>query len=97
MAPVCDIFCHRLRHHGEDLFRADKVFPMPGESDNSAAGPIEDCSGSVDRFTNDVRLEKVDRLKKSLAENTYHVSSDDLAQKIIDHISDSPSLGEQES
>jgi hypothetical protein len=37
-------------------------------------------------FTDDVRLEKIDRLKKSLAENTYHVSSADLAQKIIDHL-----------
>jgi anti-sigma28 factor (negative regulator of flagellin synthesis) len=52
----------------------------------SATGPIKDCSGSVDNFTDDVRLEKIDRLRKSLAENTYHVSSADLAQKIIDHM-----------
>jgi anti-sigma28 factor (negative regulator of flagellin synthesis) len=54
------------------------------ESDASATGPIKDRSGSGDTFTDDVRLEEIDRLKKSLAENTYHVSSADLAQKIID-------------
>jgi anti-sigma28 factor (negative regulator of flagellin synthesis) len=76
--------CHRLQHHGDDLFRAAKVSSMT-ESGASATGPIKDCSGSGDNFTDDVRLEKIDRLKKSLAENTYHVSSEDLAQKIIDH------------
>jgi anti-sigma28 factor (negative regulator of flagellin synthesis) len=58
---------------------------MPTESGESGTGPIKDCSGSVDNFTDDVRLEKIDRLRKSLAENTYHVSSEDLAQKIIDY------------
>jgi Anti-sigma-28 factor, FlgM len=86
IAPVCEILCHRLRHHGEDLFRAGKVFPMRRESGKLGTGPIKHCSDSVDNFTDDVRLEKIDRLRKSLAENTYHVSSEDLAQKIIDHI-----------
>jgi anti-sigma28 factor (negative regulator of flagellin synthesis) len=68
----------------DDLFGADKVSSMT-ESGTSATGPIKDGSGTGDNFTDDVRLEKIDRLKKSLAENTYHVSSEDLAQKIIDH------------
>ena len=55
------------------------------ESGKSATGPIKHCSGSGDNFTDDVRPEKIDRLRKSLAENTYHVSFADLAQKIIDH------------
>jgi hypothetical protein len=46
---------------------------MRKESGKSTTGPIE-------------RLDKIDRLRKSLAENTYHVSSADLAQKIIDHM-----------
>jgi anti-sigma28 factor (negative regulator of flagellin synthesis) len=58
---------------------------MPTESGESGMGATKDCSGSVDNFTDDVRLEKIDRLRKSLAENTYHVSSEDLAQKIIDY------------
>jgi anti-sigma28 factor (negative regulator of flagellin synthesis) len=69
---------------GDDLFRAAKVSSMT-ESGKSATGPIE-RKGSVHNFTDDVRLEKIDRLRKSLAENTYHVSSADLAQKIIDHM-----------
>jgi anti-sigma28 factor (negative regulator of flagellin synthesis) len=76
----------------DDMFRAAKVSSMRKEG-KSATGPIKDCSRSVDNFTDDVRLEKIDRLRKSLAQNTYHVSSEDLAQKIMDHISDSPSQG----
>jgi anti-sigma28 factor (negative regulator of flagellin synthesis) len=74
------------RHHGDDPFRAAKVSSMRKESGTSATGPIKDCSGSVGNFTDDMRLEKIDRLRKSLAENTHHVSSADLAQKIIDHM-----------
>jgi anti-sigma28 factor (negative regulator of flagellin synthesis) len=72
------------RHQCDDLFRSAKVSSMRKESGASATGAIKDCS--VDNFTDDVRLEKVDLLRKSLAENTYHVSSADLAQKIIDHM-----------
>jgi anti-sigma28 factor (negative regulator of flagellin synthesis) len=66
---------------------------MRKESGKSATGPIK-CSDSLANITDGVRQEKIDRLRKSLAENTYHVSSEDFAQKIIDHISDSPSQGE---
>jgi anti-sigma28 factor (negative regulator of flagellin synthesis) len=59
---------------------------MRKESGISAMGPIKDCSGGMDNFTEDVRLEKINRLRKSLAENTYRVSSDELAQKVIDHM-----------
>jgi anti-sigma28 factor (negative regulator of flagellin synthesis) len=59
---------------------------MQKEPGKSATGPIKDCSGSVDNFTDDARLEKMDRLRQSLADNTYHVDSEDLAQKIIDHM-----------
>jgi anti-sigma28 factor (negative regulator of flagellin synthesis) len=59
---------------------------MRKESGKSTTGPIKHCSGGVHNFTDDVRLEKIDRLRKSLAENTYHVSSADLAQKIINHM-----------
>jgi hypothetical protein len=54
------------------------------ESGTFATGPIKDISGSGDNFMDDARLEKIEGLKKSLAENTYHVSSADLAQKIVD-------------
>jgi hypothetical protein len=32
-----------------------------------------------------VRLEKLGRLRKSIAANTHHISAEDLAPKIIDH------------
>jgi anti-sigma28 factor (negative regulator of flagellin synthesis) len=66
-----------------DLFRAAKVSSRPIELDTSATDPIKDRTGSVDNLRGDVRLEKIDRLRKSLAENTYHVSSAELTQKII--------------
>lgn len=59
---------------------------MRRESGTSATGPINHCSDSVHNFTDDVRLEKIDRLRKALAESTYQVNSADLAQKIIDHM-----------
>jgi anti-sigma28 factor (negative regulator of flagellin synthesis) len=69
-----------------DLFRAAKVSSMRTELGTSATGSIKDCSGSVDSFTDDVRLTKIDGLRKSFAESTYHVSSAKLAQTLIDHM-----------
>jgi anti-sigma28 factor (negative regulator of flagellin synthesis) len=59
---------------------------MQMESGASASEPVKECSRSMDNFTDDVRLEKIDRLRKSLAENSYHVSAADLAGKIIDYM-----------
>jgi anti-sigma28 factor (negative regulator of flagellin synthesis) len=59
---------------------------MRKESGTSGTGAIKDCSGSVDNFADQVRLEKIDHLRKSLAENTYHVSTADLAGRIIDYM-----------
>jgi hypothetical protein len=49
-------------------------------------GPIKDCSECVDNFADEARLEQIDRLRKSIGENTYHVSGADLARKIMDHM-----------
>jgi anti-sigma28 factor (negative regulator of flagellin synthesis) len=59
---------------------------MRRESGTSGTGPIKDCSGSLNNFTDEARLEKIDGLRKSLAENSYHVSAADLAGKIIDYM-----------
>jgi hypothetical protein len=56
---------------------------MRKESGTSGTGPIKDCSGGVDNFAEQAQLEKIDHLRKSLAENIYHVSAADLAGKII--------------
>lgn len=52
----------------------------------SGSGSIEDCNLSLDNFTDETRLEKIDSLRKALAEKIYHVSAADLARKIIDHM-----------
>ena len=66
-----------------DPFRAARISAMRTELGTSATGPVKDCTGSVNNRRDDVRLEKIDHLGKSLAENTYHVSSAELTQKII--------------
>jgi anti-sigma28 factor (negative regulator of flagellin synthesis) len=69
-----------------DPFHAVKVSSMRKESGTSGSEPIKDSSGSVDNFADQARLEKIDHLRKSLTENTYHVSAADLAGKIIDYM-----------
>ena len=34
----------------------------------------------------EVRQDKVDKLKQALQNGTYHVSSDDVARKLIEHM-----------
>jgi anti-sigma28 factor (negative regulator of flagellin synthesis) len=55
------------------------------ESGRFGTGAAKACI-SADNFRDDVRLVKIDRLRKSLSENTYHVSAADLARKIIDQM-----------
>jgi hypothetical protein len=59
---------------------------MRRESDPSGAGPIKECRGRVDNLADKARLEKINHLRKSVAENTYQLSAADLAEKIIDHM-----------
>jgi hypothetical protein len=47
---------------------------------------IHQATGTVLNFTDEARLEHIDRLRKSLGENIYHVSAADLARKIIGHM-----------
>ena len=44
--------------------------------------PDPDADPAVD----DVRWEKVARIKKALEDGTYHVSSEDVARKLIEHM-----------
>jgi hypothetical protein len=67
-------------------FRAAKVSCMRTEPGSSATGKITNCSGCLDDFTDEARLEKVDRLRKSLAENSYHISAADVAVKVIEYM-----------
>jgi hypothetical protein len=59
---------------------------MRTEWGTSATGAIKDYNGRLDDFAEEARLEKIGRLRQSLAENTYHVSATDSARKIIEHM-----------
>ncbi len=41
---------------------------------------------SVGNVADEARLEKIDKLRKAIAEKTYHVSATDLAGKITDYM-----------
>jgi flagellar biosynthesis anti-sigma factor FlgM len=41
---------------------------------------------ALDKTMDQVRVEKIAKIKKALANGTYHVSAADVARKIIDHM-----------
>jgi flagellar biosynthesis anti-sigma factor FlgM len=54
-------------------------------SPNSAAAPALDPSlQTLDDSIGDVRLKKIANIKKALADGIYHVSAEDLADKLIE-------------
>jgi len=40
----------------------------------------------IEDLTDEERQKKIDRLKQSVADGTYHVSAEDLADKLIAHM-----------
>jgi flagellar biosynthesis anti-sigma factor FlgM len=51
------------------------------EAKESATGP-SDSEPSIE----DARRGKIERLKKAVADGTYHVSAEELADKLIEHM-----------
>jgi anti-sigma28 factor (negative regulator of flagellin synthesis) len=43
-------------------------------------------ASSADQPIHPERLKKIEKLKQAVADGTYHVSAEDLARKLIDHM-----------
>ena len=55
--------------------------PSPG--DRRAADPLNALD---DNFIDEERLKKIAKLKQAVADGTYHVSAEELADKLIEHM-----------
>ena len=54
----------------------------PSAKDRLATDPLH----SVDDVVDEERRKKIARLKQAVADGTYHVSAEDLADKLIAHM-----------
>jgi len=54
----------------------------PSASDRRATDPLH----VIDDFIDEERLKKIAKLKQAVADGTYHVSAEDLADKLIAHM-----------
>jgi anti-sigma28 factor (negative regulator of flagellin synthesis) len=52
----------------------------------SDAGSIRDRILRLDSGAEEVRLDKIEKLKATIADKTYYVSGTDVARKVIDHM-----------
>jgi flagellar biosynthesis anti-sigma factor FlgM len=70
--------------------------PETGPDDNPPASPAGTISPQAsltspslardDEALDDVRLEKIAKIKKALEDGTYHVSNEEVARKLIEHM-----------
>jgi len=54
----------------------------PSANDRRATDPLH----AIDDLIDEERLKKIARLKQAVADGTYHVSAEDLADKLIAHM-----------
>jgi flagellar biosynthesis anti-sigma factor FlgM len=65
------------------VLNADDATLRSGMDDvNNPAPPDKSSLDEVDQE----RLRKIAKIKQAIADGTYHVSSQDIAQKIIEHM-----------
>ncbi len=73
--------------------KGDQPVPLPAASDNpedsarqhSERG-LQAPDHNADPAPDAERLKKINDLKKAVADGTYHVSAEEVAQKIIEHM-----------
>ena len=81
----------------QDRVKAEKIIPAKGPGGVSSSNGTEQVAISakakdiqqatkVVNATPDIRIEKVDRIKEKITNGTYHISSDQLAEKVIQNI-----------
>jgi anti-sigma28 factor (negative regulator of flagellin synthesis) len=73
--------------------QGDQPVPSPPASDHAEHGARQpsDCvvkarNDSNDTPQDDERRRKIDHLKQAVADGTYHVSAEEVARKIIEHM-----------
>jgi anti-sigma28 factor (negative regulator of flagellin synthesis) len=70
--------------------KGDPPIPQPAASDHAEDGTRQQSESGV-TISDDVaadpeRLKKINDLKKAVADGTYHVSAEEVARKIIEHM-----------
>ncbi len=73
--------------------KGDQPVPLPAESDNAQDSTrqhsergVKAPDHSADAAPDPERLKKINDLKKAVADGTYHVSAEEVARKIIEHM-----------
>jgi anti-sigma28 factor (negative regulator of flagellin synthesis) len=72
--------------------KSDPPVPPPAPSDNAEDAAKQQSESGVkasdDGAADADRLKKINDLTKAVADGTYHVSAEEVARKIIEHILD---------
>jgi anti-sigma28 factor (negative regulator of flagellin synthesis) len=73
--------------------KGDRPIPLPAASDNAEHGTqqlsesgVKAQADNADSVADAERLKKINDLKQAVADGTYHVSAEEVARKIIEHM-----------
>ena len=73
--------------------KGDQPVPLPAASDNAEDGTNQRTESggkapddSADSAPDAERLKKINNLKQAVADGTYHVSAEEVARKVLEHM-----------